>query len=828
MAQRLSNATPSISQRIVDEIKPLVEAGFAVHWLHEREKRPIGNDWSEKPVYSYDELQKSYRNGYNVGVRLGEPSEIDGLYLHVMDVDIRNFSLESEAYDALEELIPDVWNLPTVISGSGGASRHFYFLLEQPFRSKKLRHSEGSFVDAAGKKHWDWEIELFGTGKQVAMPPSIHPDTGKPYVWDLPFDPDDLDAITLPLDQVQAWSLNSKPAATTSDDDDLATYVALQPLDLTQKQIDETLALLPLPDWCDDRDGWLQVGMALHHQFEGGIEGLNLWNTFSRQSDKFDAKDQGRVWKSFTARAGGVRFSTLLQAAAAEKDRLMVEDLEESAASPPTAVVFDDEIEALLGSTTTAGESENTDPSPNLHWTSLLDKNEEGGTKSTLHNLTMIIRHDPRTRGLPERNLFTGETVQRSAPGRKKADRSKNRGEYRGTKQLSGAAFVVDDKVNGKIWSNSADTAIRDVLEAPTKQGGYGIKVSDRDLKGAIDLVGLENAFHPVREYLEKGSWDGSPRAEALFVDYFGAADTPYTRSVAKMFLVAAVTRIYEPGHKFDFAVILEGLQGKRKSTFIEVLAKEWFSELDGDYHDTKEMVESMQGSWILEIPELSNFSRSDVRQIKAFISRRFDKVRLAYKPRAEQFPRQCVFIGSTNDSRYLQDPTGGRRWWPIHCELQEVDTDRLTKNVDQIWHETLTLYRSMRAEQPQGRLPLFLSDERASSEAVEMQESRRVESAEDAMAGQIGAWLDSPWRGEGGLSDTDLNGDEKRNRTCLAQIWSECFGRDAAAYGQQQAQQIGRAMNLVDGWHALPGGVRKIESYGKQRIYERIGWNGI
>jgi predicted P-loop ATPase len=91
------------------------------------------------------------------------------------------------------------------------------------------------------------------------------------------------------------------------------------------------------------------------------------------------------------------------------------------------------------------------------------------------------------------------------------------------------------------------------------------------------------------------------------------------------------VTRVFEPGHKFDFAVILEGLQGKRKSTFISILAKSWFAELDGDFEDAKQMVELMQGAWILEIPELSGFARADVRHIKAFISRRTDKVRLAY-----------------------------------------------------------------------------------------------------------------------------------------------------------------------------------------------------
>jgi hypothetical protein len=171
---------------LLDEIAPLVRAGVSVILLHERQKRPIGEDWSNQPTKTLAELKKAYRDGNNVGIRLGKWSEIEeGEYLHCIDVDIRDPARASEARAKLKELFPGVRfaRLPTVQSGSGGESRHVYFTTSQAFPSRKLAHSANKIVGADGKQHWAWEIDLFGTGKQVAAPPSIHPDTGKPYRW---------------------------------------------------------------------------------------------------------------------------------------------------------------------------------------------------------------------------------------------------------------------------------------------------------------------------------------------------------------------------------------------------------------------------------------------------------------------------------------------------------------------------------------------------------------------------------------------------------------------------------------------------------------------
>lgn len=292
---------------IFRDIAPLVDAGFAVHWLHPRQKRPYGNDWSTRPVATLEKLRSTYRKDNNVGVRLGRYSQVAGLYLHVLDIDIRDADVVEEAFERLETLFPgvDLDSLPMVRSGSGGASRHLYLLTDRPFASKKLAHSVSFFVDDAGKKHWDWEIELFGTGKQVAAPPSIHPDSGRPYEWVREFDWEMLEmgvAPEFPADLLASKTqVDVREEALAADDEDglLALARTSMPLGLTEDACRDILKLLPKDDWCDDRDGWLKVGMALHHEFEGADEGFDLWCEFSQESDKFDEADQRRVWDSF-------------------------------------------------------------------------------------------------------------------------------------------------------------------------------------------------------------------------------------------------------------------------------------------------------------------------------------------------------------------------------------------------------------------------------------------------------------------------------------------------------------------------------------------------
>ncbi|SIQ58088.1 Primase C terminal 2 (PriCT-2) [Rhizobium sp. RU20A] len=287
-------------------IERLAKAGFAIHWLYAKSKRPIGDGWASKPVASLADLERTYRPGNNVGVRLGKWSVVCDLFLHVIDVDIRKNELADEALDVLATMLPDLdqSSCPTVISGSGGESRHFYFLTDRAFTPRKFAHSDGfEMVWDESKqrdvKKWDWELHLMGTGSQVVLPPSIHPDTEKPYRWLRQFD---FDTLELGLGPIIPANVIATMIEAPDEDADVSPE-RLQPLGLSESEIVGVLDDLPAAEWFEDRDQWMRVGMALHHETGGSDQGFDLWCKYSRLSEKFDEKDQKRVWKSFKNRA---------------------------------------------------------------------------------------------------------------------------------------------------------------------------------------------------------------------------------------------------------------------------------------------------------------------------------------------------------------------------------------------------------------------------------------------------------------------------------------------------------------------------------------------
>lgn len=334
---------------MLEEAIRLAEAGFSVIWLKNRSKAPVGKDWTELPTMTVEELEDSYVPGRNIGVRLGEPSRVEGFYLQVIDMDIRDPEYAEIAREKLVELLklPDseaLFDFPSVISGSGGDSRHFYLLSEHPYRSKKLWHTDEKIKGADGKMHWCAEIELFGTGKQVALPPSIHPDTGEKYRWESPFDPQKTVIPVVDPDLLDEL---------TGEDEEYAVDYDAEPLGITYDEAEDHIFNLDLPDWCDDREGWIKVGMALHHEFEGSKDAFDLWCDFSKQlPNRFElrvARDQWRSFKFHKDRP--VTFASIIQAAneyrwQAEYEAIVEEfdDIEDEAEEPEIDIAdeFDD------------------------------------------------------------------------------------------------------------------------------------------------------------------------------------------------------------------------------------------------------------------------------------------------------------------------------------------------------------------------------------------------------------------------------------------------------------------------------------------------------
>jgi predicted P-loop ATPase len=217
---------------------------------------------------------------------------------------------------------------------------------------------------------------------------------------------------------------------------------------------------------------------------------------------------------------------------------------------------------------------------------------------------------------------------------------------------------------------------------------------SKNTVADAVGVIVRESVIHPVRHWLDALAWDGVARLDRWLTDYLGAADTEFVRHVGASWLISAVARVMRPGCKADGVLILEGHQGIGKSTALRVLAGDWFGDALPPM-TSKDASSYLRGAWIIELSELSAMSRADVEAIKAFLSRSEERFRPAYGRYEITVPRQCVFAGTTNQSSYLQDATGNRRFWPV--TVGAIDLKRLEADRDQLLAEAVAAYRAGR-----------------------------------------------------------------------------------------------------------------------------------
>jgi len=217
--------------------------------------------------------------------------------------------------------------------------------------------------------------------------------------------------------------------------------------------------------------------------------------------------------------------------------------------------------------------------------------------------------------------------------------------------------------------------------------------------KTKVDAVVIAYAqftasVHPLRAYLRGLKWDKTPRLDSFLTNYFGAHGAPpgYLSAVGRCWMISAVARVLRPGCKADYALVLEGRQGKKKSEAVRLLAgAENFSDSLPEDLGSKDARDHVRGVWIIELPELSQFRKSEIETVKAFLSRRQEKFRPAYARHEITYQRQCVFIGSTNEHVYLQDQSGNRRFWPVR--VGEIDLKTLRADRDQLWAEAVYRY---------------------------------------------------------------------------------------------------------------------------------------
>lgn len=227
-----------------------------------------------------------------------------------------------------------------------------------------------------------------------------------------------------------------------------------------------------------------------------------------------------------------------------------------------------------------------------------------------------------------------------------------------------------------------------------------GVTPSSVRVLEAVDALARLNTIHPVRDWLTSlPAWDGVERLSHWITDYLGAEPSEYVRLVSRWYLIGMVKRVMEPGCQHDYTLVLEGSQGKRKSSAFRALADPWFDDTDINL-ENKDSMSHLQGVWIHEFAELGSFARSEEKRQKSYLTRRWDKYRPSYARLEVKVPRQTVFGGTTNEWEWNKDPTGGRRFWPVMC-TDKLNTEGLRAAREQLFAEALAAYRAKEQNWP-------------------------------------------------------------------------------------------------------------------------------
>ena len=301
-----------------------------------------------------------------------------------------------------------------------------------------------------------------------------------------------------------------------------------------------------------------------------------------------------------------------------------------------------------------------------------LQTNRVGQILTVVNNVIILLESDPDLQGVIRYNEF--------------ADRLEIH------KPVPDKTGSPDTQGYPRRWTDADSVALQAYIQRNSIP-----KISRATVEDALLHYAQDCRYHPVRDYLESLIWDQKARLDTWLYEYCNADSlTPaaYLEEVGSKFLISAVARVMRPGCKADHVLVLEGEQGIGKSTALSILAgPDWFTDsLPNDLAD-KDAAIHLKGRLIVEMSELSQFSRSQIETIKSYFTRQTDIFRPPFGRHDIEVPRQCVFAGSTNTDSYLIDTTGNRRFWPV--KVGSIDTAALRLDRDQLWAEAHTRFLS-------------------------------------------------------------------------------------------------------------------------------------
>ena len=402
----------------------------------------------------------------------------------------------------------------------------------------------------------------------------------------------------------------------------------------------------------------------------------------------------------------------------------------------------------------------------------MLETTEKGGFRNSIRNCLTVFQCDPLLSGAVAYNLLTDRTDILKPIGYKRPQNSP----------------MTDTDMK----------YIRLYLEET-----YGL-TSEKKIQDAADLAANENSYHPVREYLNSLTWDGTGRVRFCLRHFLGADTDQYTYEALRLFLLGAIHRAFFPGCKFEVMLCLVGGQGAGKSTFFRLLAvkDEWFSD-DLRKLDDDNVYRKLQGHWIIEMSEMiATANAKSIEEIKSFLSRQKEVYKIPYETHPADRPRQCVFGGTSNALDFLPlDRSGNRRFIPIQVCPEQAETHILEDEaasrayLNQVWAEAMEIYKS-------GRWKLTFSPEMVRH----LKEHQRDFMPEDTKAGMIQAFLDS------------YPGDT----VCSKQLYKEALNHSFDEPKQWEIREINEIMNqCVTGWNYFSN-PRMFAGYGRQKGWER------
>ena len=436
-------------------------------------------------------------------------------------------------------------------------------------------------------------------------------------------------------------------------------------------------------------------------------------------------------------------------------------------------------------------EEDDYDP----EWRVKLEKGSDGVSYlNTIENVGLIIKNDQNLRGRIWYDEFADRLmVQTPVPW-------------------------SNERPQMRPWRDVDDTGLYWYIERY-----FTKKITLQKSVGGINLVASQNSVNPVRDYLESVQWDGKPRMEEILIRYLGADDNKYVRAVTRKTLLAAVARVFDPGAKFDNMLILVGRQGMGKSTLFRKLGRQWFSDSLTTF-EGKEAAELIQGVWIAEVGELTAMTKQETNSVKQFLSKQDDQYRAAYARRLEVHPRRCIFVGTSNDTEFLKDTTGNRRFWPVNVGRGDTDLsvfEDLTDDViGQIWAEAVMWYRLGEG--------LYLPAEIENMAAEQQRQHMILTGREGIVEEFLNMPVPEDWYSLSNMERQQfVNGNlantahlVERQKVCPLEIWMYCYGKPLGMMSRQDAAEIGRIMKVL-GWEPTKGSYR-FGNFGNTRGYVR------